>query len=83
MFDMLVAENQTLKALADHGELGDILASDGGDCEEVLTEFAKAGVDIDALATRLQDEGAASFVKSWDELMAVIASKSAGLEKAA
>jgi transaldolase len=40
-------------------------------------------VDIDALATRLQDEGAASFVKSWNELMAVIASKSAALEKAA
>ena len=74
---------ETLKALANHGELGAILPPDGGDCEEVLTEFAKAGVDIDALATRLQDEGAASFVKSWNELMAVIASKSAALEKAA
>ena len=74
---------ETLKALADHGELGAILPPDGGDCEEVLTEFTKAGVDIDALATRLQDEGAASFVKSWNELMAVIASKSAALEKAA
>jgi transaldolase len=73
----------TLKALADHGDLGDILPADGGDCEEVLAEFAKAGIDIDALATRLQDDGAASFVKSWDELMAVIASKSAALEKAA
>jgi len=73
----------TLKALADHGELGGILPADGGDCEEVLAEFAKAGVDIDALATRLQDEGAASFVKSWEELMAVIASKSAALAKAA
>jgi len=74
---------ETLKALADHGELGAILPPDGGDCEEVLREFSKAGVDIDALATRLQDEGAASFVKSWNELMAVIASKSAALEKAA
>ena len=74
---------ETLKALADHGELGAILPADGGDCEEVLTEFTKAGVDIDALATRLQDEGAGSFVKSWNELMAVIASKSAALEKAA
>jgi len=73
----------TLKAVADHGVLGAILPADGGDCEEVLAEFAKAGVDIDALATRLQDEGATSFVKSWNELMAVIASKSAALEKAA
>src|SRR6516164_8046718 len=82
-FTVNTMPEQTLKALADHGELGDILAADGGDCEEVLAEFAKAGVDIDALATRLQDDGAASFVKSWDELMAVIASKSAALEKAA
>jgi transaldolase len=56
---------------------------DGGDCEEVLAELAKVGVDIDALATRLQDERAASFVRSWNELMAVIASKSVALEKAA
>ena len=55
---------------------------DGGDCEAVLAQFAKAGIDIDALAARLQEEGAASFVKSWNELMAVIASKSAALEKA-
>ena len=74
---------ETLKALADHGELGTILPSDGGDCEEVLAEFAKVSVDIDVLATRLQDEGAASFVKSWNELMAVIASKSAALGRAA
>ena len=82
-FTINTMPEQTLKALADHGELGDILPADGGDCEEVLAEFAKAGVDIDALATRLQDDGAVAFVKSWDELMAVIASKSAALEKAA
>jgi len=73
----------TLKALADHGELGDILPPDGGNCEEVLTQFAKAGVDVNALAAQLQDEGAKSFVKSWDDLMAVITSKSASLKQAA
>jgi transaldolase len=72
----------TLKALADHGELGPILPTDGGDCEEVLAQFAKAGIDTGALAARLQDEGAKSFVKSWNDLMAVIASKSAALGKA-
>ena len=82
-FTINTMPEQTLKALADHGELGDILKADGGDCEEVLAEFAKVGVDIDALAIQLQDEGAASFVKSWDELMAVIASKSAALARAA
>src|SRR5215472_15745417 len=73
----------TLKALADHGEISSILPADGGDCEEVLGQFAKAGIDIDALAAQLQDEGAKSFVKSWNELMGVIASKSAVLKKAA
>ena len=82
-FTVNTMPEQTLKALADHGELGDILPADGGDCEEVLAEFAKAGVDIDALATRLQHEGAASFDKCCYELMTVSASKSAALEKAA
>ena len=67
----------TLKALADHGEIGPILPADGGDCEDVLVQFAEAGIDLDALAAQLQDEGAKSFVKSWNELMAVIASKHA------
>jgi len=72
----------TLKALADHGQLGTILPADGGDCEEVLGKFAQAGIDVDALAAQLQDEGAKSFVKSWNDLMAVISSKSAALKEA-
>jgi transaldolase len=71
----------TLKALADHGEIDTILPADGGDCEEVLAQFAKAGVDVDGLAAQLQDEGAKSFVKSWNDLMDVIAFKSAALKK--
>ncbi len=67
----------TLKALADHGEIGAMLPADGGDSEEMLARFAKAGIDVDALAARLQDEGAKAFVKSWNGLMGVIASKSA------
>ncbi len=72
----------TLKALAGHQELGSILPADGGDCEEVLAQFARAGIDVDALAARLQDEGAKSFVKSWNELMSVINSKCATLKAA-
>jgi len=72
----------TLKALGDHGSLGGMLTADGGDSEEVLARFATAGVDVNALATRLQDEGAKSFVGSWTELMDVIASKTAALDKA-
>jgi len=73
----------TLKALAEHTELGTILPADGGACEQVLAQFAKAGIDIDALAVQLQDEGAKSFVNSWNELMSVIASKSAAIQEPA
>jgi len=73
----------TLKALGDHGQVGVVLPADGGDCEEVLAQFGKAGIDIDALAAQLQDEGAKSFVKSWDDLLKVIASKSALLKTSA
>jgi transaldolase len=72
----------TLKALADHGDIATILPADGGDCEEVLAQYAAAGIDVDALAAQLQEEGAKSFVTSWNDLMAVIASKSAALKKA-
>jgi transaldolase len=72
----------TLKAFADHGDLGAAMAADGGDGEKVLADFAKAGVDVAALANQLQDEGATSFVASWNELMAVIETKSAALKKA-
>ena len=72
----------TLKALAEHTELGAIIPPDGGDCERVLAEFAQAGVNLEVLAAQLQEEGAKSFVKSWNELMAVIDSKSAVLKMA-
>lgn len=72
----------TLKDFADHGEFGPALKADGGDAEEVLGQFTKAGIDVDALAVQLQDEGAKSFVKSWEDLLAVIESKSAVLKKA-
>jgi transaldolase len=72
----------TLKAFADHGEVGELLRPDGGECEKVLAAFAKAGIDVDALAARLQEEGAVSFVKSWKDLMACIESKSTAMRKA-
>jgi transaldolase len=73
----------TLNALADHGQLGSIMAADGGDSEEILGQFEKAGIKLESLAAQLQTEGAKSFVKSWNELLAVIASKSSALKEAA
>jgi transaldolase len=72
----------TLKALADHGELSEIMSADGSDCEVVLDQFGKAGIDVDALAAKLQEEGAKGFVASWHELMGVITSKCAAMQKA-
>jgi transaldolase len=73
----------TLKALAAHTDLGELLPTDGGNSEEILGRFARAGIDIDALAVRLQSEGAESFVQSWNDLMKVISLKTAKLDERA
>jgi len=72
---------KTLLAFAKQGEVKGAMPADGGDAEQTLARFANAGVDIDALAARLQLEGAQSFVKSWKELLQRIADKSAALAK--
>jgi len=71
----------TLRALAEATWAGSIMAADGGGCEQLLADFAGAGIDIDALAEQLQDEGTKSFAKSWSSLMSVIAAKSTGTVK--
>jgi transaldolase len=63
----------TLKALAAHEEFGEALPAQA---DVVLAEFAKAGIDTDAVAAQLLGEGVASFAKSWNDLMGCIASKS-------
>jgi transaldolase len=73
---------KTLLALADHGEIGAMLPHDGGDAEEVLDRFARAGVDVHALAAELQRDGAAAFVASWKELLECLADKSQTLQRA-
>jgi transaldolase len=70
---------KTLLAFAAGGSVKSPMRKDGGDAEQVLAEFARAGIDVDALAVRLQLDGADSFVKSWRELMKRIAEKSAVL----
>ena len=72
----------TLKALADHSVVRATMPADGGDCEEILARFAEANIDVHSLSVQLQDEGAKSFVNSWNDLMAVIRSKCAVLERA-
>ncbi len=71
---------ETLNALAQEAQVGPLLPADGGDCEQVLGQFTKAGIDLDFMAARLQEDGAASFVESWNELMAVIRFKASVLK---
>ena len=72
----------TLKALAEHGDVGATMPADGGNSDEEVARFAEAKIDVHALAKQLQDEGAKSFVNSWNDLMGVITSKSAVLKRA-
>lgn len=73
---------KTLRAYADHGAAAGVMAADGQAAEATLARFAQAGVDVDALALKLQREGAEAFVKSWNELMQRIAGKSRELAAA-
>jgi transaldolase len=73
---------KTLLAFADHGKLTGTLPRDGGDCEVVLDDFRKAGIDLDQLAADLQSDGAKAFDKSWEELLKAIDSKSKQLKLA-
>ncbi|QDT29644.1 Transaldolase [Gimesia panareensis] len=78
-FTVNTMPEETLHAFADHGETGDLLADDGGDSTATLSEFASAGVDSGAVAAKLQEDGAQSFVDSWNELLEQLAAKSASL----
>ena len=66
----------TLHAFADHGQVTDLFPKDGGNAEQVLAEFGEAGIDVTALAARLQEEGKESFNKAWNEMLETLESKS-------
>lgn len=69
----------TLRAFYDHGEVGEPMPADGDGCDAVLARFAAAGVDVGALAARLQDDAAASFVAAWNDLMERISAQRGAL----
>ena len=71
--------DKTLLAFADHGTLEGVLSPDGGDCEDVLAAYEKAGISVSDLAAQLQKEGADSFVKSWQDLLQSIETKTKAL----
>jgi len=81
-FTVNTVPETTLQAMADHGQIGDPLPPNSGEAKAVLAQFTQAGIDVDALAGRLQEEGAAAFVKAWNELLSVVAGRRAALSKA-
>jgi transaldolase len=81
-FTVNTIPDKTLLAFADHGSVGELMPTDGGDAEEMIARFERAGIDCDKLATDLQLEAAESFVKDWNELLASISSKSTGFKAA-
>jgi len=82
-FTVNTLPEKTLLAFGDHGEVDDFLPTDGGNAQDVIGRFAAAGVDVDALAGRLQAEGADAFVASWDDLIENIGEKTTALTRAA
>ena len=81
-FTVNTMPEKTLKAFADHGKIDTALTSDGSTAEVTLRKFADSGINIDAVATQLQDDGTKSFVKSWKDLVDLISSKGMQLKKA-
>jgi transaldolase len=71
----------TLKAFASHGEVSRQMSLEGEESSKLLLEFRRSGIDLDALSTRLQEEGAAAFVAAWKDLLSIIASKTAAASK--
>lgn len=70
----------TLLKFGEHGTLGEVLSAGGGDAEEVIFAISRLGFDMDDMAAQLQKDAADSFVKSWDEMMSVVADKAKALQ---
>ena len=81
-FTINTMPDQTLEAFADHGTVGELLPADGGDADDVIVAFAKAGIDTRTLAAELQRQGAEAFAASWKDLLARIGSRHEELSRA-
>jgi transaldolase len=81
-FTVITLPQQTLDAVGDHGQITNLMRADGGDCEQTLAAYTAAGIDLYALASRLQDEGTKAFVRSWNQLQTFLATRVASLARA-
>jgi transaldolase len=65
----------TIAAFLDHGTVERTIDRDISSAYKTMEDLAAAGIDIDAVTAQLEDEGIASFAKSYDSLLAGVASK--------
>lgn len=65
----------TLQAFLDHGVVASALETGIDEARADLARLAEFEVDLDAITQKLQDDGVASFAKSFESLMASIAEK--------
>ena len=72
---------ETLVAFNEHGQLSSALPRSGGNCEQVLADIGKTGIDLGKLAEDLQSQGARSFDDSWQKMLNAIQTKSKTLQE--
>jgi len=61
--------DSTLKAFLDHGTVGRTIDLDVAGAQAVLDGLATVGVDLGAVAPKLEADGVASFAASFDDLL--------------
>ena len=69
----------TLEAFSDHGTLGRTIDQNIAISKRQWAELAMNAIDVDEVAAQLEDEGVASFIKSFDELIGVLEDKAVGI----
>ena len=69
----------TLEAFSDHGTLGRTIDQNLAISKRQWAELAMNAIDVDEVAAQLEDEGVASFIKSFDELIGVLEDKAVGI----
>lgn len=73
----------TITAFLDHGTVARTVDRNVSDAYKTMEDLAAAGIDIDAVTAQLEDEGIASFAKSYDSLLQGVAEKRSQLAGAA
>jgi transaldolase/glucose-6-phosphate isomerase len=66
---------KTMDAFRDHGTAAETITADVDQAKHVLAEAERLGLDLNGVTGKLVQEGVASFVKAFDDLLGAIAKK--------